>query len=237
MSGAPAVLDRPAPAGIQTDPEALAAPLPRHRPAFGLFQKLMLSIFGLGVLGSVIGHGTMASFTAATVNPGTSFTAGTLLMSNSKSASCTQVSYNSNCGAALSLTNMTAGQSTSGTLTITNSGAAPATTVTLTTLNATTTGLGAYLNITIHDDTTNKCIYGAASVPAAGACTDISALTSQAATTAFSNVGPLSIPASSGSQWTANEAHTFTVTVQVANNVGVPASSSASIDFRWDASQ
>jgi predicted ribosomally synthesized peptide with SipW-like signal peptide len=219
-------------------PQLPPAPTPaKRRPTFGLFQKVLLSMFGLGIMGSVIGHGTMASFTATSTNPGTTFTAGTLLMTNSKSTSCTQVTYGGNCGTALSLSNMSAGQSTSGTLTITNSGAAKATTMTLTTLNATTTGLGAYLNMTIHDDATNKCIYGAAGLPAAGACDVITALTSQVAQDAFTNTGPLTIPASSGSQWTANEAHTFTVTVQVANNVGVPASATATIDFQWDAAQ
>src|SRR6266567_2019892 len=52
-------------------------------------RKLLLSLMGIGAIGGLASVGTLstvANFTATTVNPSESFTAGTLRMSNSMNA-------------------------------------------------------------------------------------------------------------------------------------------------------
>src|SRR5581483_4252601 len=48
----------------------------------GVFKKVCLTVMGVGVVGSLVSVGTFATFTATTVNPGNSFSAGTLLITN-----------------------------------------------------------------------------------------------------------------------------------------------------------
>lgn len=51
-----------------------------------LTKKILVSLLGLGVVGSLVGMGTFASFTAQTTNPSNTFATGTLVLSNQKNA-------------------------------------------------------------------------------------------------------------------------------------------------------
>lgn len=47
-------------------------------------KKILLSLIGIGIVGSLIGMGTFASFTATTTNPGNTFSTGTLSITTSR---------------------------------------------------------------------------------------------------------------------------------------------------------
>ena len=51
-----------------------------------LTKKILLSVLGVGVVGSLVGMGTFASFTATVTNPNNSFSTGTLALDTHRGA-------------------------------------------------------------------------------------------------------------------------------------------------------
>ena len=98
-------------------------------------RKALVSILVVGVAGSVAGSGTFSAFSSTTANPGNSFTAGTVTISDNDSGS-----------SMLSLSNAKPGDSTTGCITTTYTGSLSANVR----LYASTTGtLAPYLNLTV----------------------------------------------------------------------------------------
>src|SRR5579883_3372137 len=88
------------PAPEAAAPSAVEPPSTRSA-ALGLFRKLLLTLIGIGVIGSAIGGSMMtthSAFTTTVVNPSNTFAAGTLKMTNSASSNCTRVAASA-CGA------------------------------------------------------------------------------------------------------------------------------------------
>ena len=237
---------RPSPGPKQpsssTTPRLRAAKARRLGVPGGLWlaTRLCLSAAALGLAGLVVGRGTLASFNATTTNPGNTFSTASVLMSNAGTSPCTAVT-SGNCGTVSlsSNTAMSPGSIATGTITITNSGSAPATMTLTASLDSayTTSGFNAYLNLTIHDDSSGYCVYGTASPPTNGACDNLTGLTTQQANDAFPGstaIGPLALPAMAGPNqpWLAPEAHVLTVTVEVIDST-VPSSATGSLDLSW----
>lgn len=107
-----------------------------------LTKKILLSVLGLGVVGSLVGMGTFASFTATASNPSNTFTTGTLTLDT------LNASGNSVGGASfMSLSSLKPGDTKSEFLTIKNTGSLPIASYTLAT-SASTSSL-------LDTDTTN----------------------------------------------------------------------------------
>jgi len=210
------------------------------RPSLRLtvLTRACVSALCIGSTAAFVVHGTYAKFNAVTANVGT-FSSGSVLMTNAGTSVCTQVT-SGNCGTTIlsSNTGMSPGDVGTGTITITNSGTAAATMVLLGAKNAgTSTGFNAFLNLTIHDDSSGYCVYGHASLPFNGACDTVSGLTAQQAADAFpsTNTGSLALPGlgGAGTAWAASEVHNLTVTVEVINSGSVGTSQTGSLDLSW----
>ncbi|MHB8618928.1 MAG: hypothetical protein ACYDAG_05030 [Chloroflexota bacterium] len=205
-----------------------------------LLMRLSLSLLCLAATGVLLRHTTTAALNATTQNGGTTLTAGTVLMSNAGSQPCSSVN-GGNCGSVVMSSNtaMAPGSIASGTIAVTNTGTLPALMSLTVSLNSTytTSGFNAYLNLTIHDDTSGYCIYGTVSPPTNGPCDNLTLLTSQQPNDAFpgaSAIGPLALPALAGPNqpWAAPEAHTLTVTVEVVDST-IPSTATGSLDLSW----
>ena len=210
----------------------------RPSGARSLVKKLLLSLFGLGLIGSVVGAGSFASFNASVTNAGNTFATGTLTLT-----STSIVLSNA--------TGMAPGDIATGTLTITNSGSLTGSMALAASRDAATTGsLTNYVNLTIFDNTTGYCIYGHTSLPYYGACDSLAGLTAAGTNEAFPNsvttTGALTVPGCNSSSpsvgcsignWALNEAHSFTVTVEMFNTASLPTGSIASVDLNWTATQ
>lgn len=149
------------------------------------FKKLLLTMLGLGVVGSLVSVGTFGFFQAQVTNPGNSFSAGTLGLTSGTGTCAAQTSFNATCGT-FTLTVPTAGlepgttaaSNASATLSIGPAGTLAPSSVKLlfssvtgiaNTLTAqcqvngtpnTCSNLTGILNITIFDATTSTCLYG-----------------------------------------------------------------------------
>ena len=190
----------------------------------------------IGTLGGVIGGNTLANYRATATNSSNTFSTGTLVMTN---GSCTAVSSGTNCGSLFSVTGMIPSSTSSSNVHIVNSGTLPSTMLlSLTNLSA-TNSLNSYMNMTIYDTTTSKCLYGKTgqSLPYSGACDTITNLSSQQTATQFAAVGPLTIPGSGGAQWAAAQAHDITISVQLIASASVPGNSTVSADVQWSSTQ
>lgn len=98
-----------------------------------LTKKILVSLLGLGVVGSLVGMGTFASFTAQTTNPSNTFATGTLVLSNkvdsvsaclsTGAGTTTDTNINANCTTLVALTNKKPGDTaTTANITIKNEG-------------------------------------------------------------------------------------------------------------------
>lgn len=221
------------------------------------FKKLLLTMLGLGVVGSLVSVGTFASFTATATNTGNSFAAGTLQITT---GSCSKVSSGPNpcTGASVTATNMKPGGTTAtGTVLVKNDGSLPGTyTLTLNNVtetpgtcgigaNTTCVGLGAGANpimISVQGDNNGSagaayCVFGkGGATPASGVCDTLAD-----ATTAdnFATFGPSAVPgASAAAQWAAAESHTFTVSVYLPTAAtNIYQGGAVSFDLVWNAAQ
>ena len=232
-----------------------------------LGKRVLLSLLAVGVLGSGVGVGTFATFSATTTNPSNTFTAGTLQMTNS--SGCTSAVSGTNDCTAISFSTPAAGISPgsvyTGSVTIANTGTL-AGTYTLTLNNvasaagtcgtgsceALTSTTGGYpLQITILDSkgaaaAGQRCIFGqgAGSSAADGACATLSAggdgdaaYRLTAANTALAS-GRALLGDSAASQWPAAESHTYTIKVLFPNSAGnTYQGANASFDLVWAAAQ
>jgi hypothetical protein len=155
--------------------------------------------------------GTFGSFTASASNPGNSVQAGTVHMADNVTGALTL----SGLSTPYSTTNMEPGQSVHGTVTITNSGSLPATaTVAVTNTSGTVTPASDW-TLKIVDDN-NNVIYN----------------------NNLANFSATALPATTGSNWAAGEAHTYTVTVGLASSAANEAQSSApSFELDWASTQ
>ena len=94
---------------------ATAAAAPAARNRFGTTKKLLVLASLAGIIAFVVGGSTFATFGAETVNPGSTFSSGTLTMSNtvqggaqqpcSSNSSASQDNFNAACDAILTVTN------------------------------------------------------------------------------------------------------------------------------------
>ena len=202
------------PAATYTDAQVLRA---RRRSRL-LRLKISLTVLACGLASAGIFAGSYASWTAQTTNPGNSVTAGTLTMSNSKSAS-----------AVFSGTNVKPGDTNSGTVTVANTGSLPMT-VGLTQDTVSATGIEASLRWSLHDDTRNWCVWPSNS---AGACGSLGVWNAAATLTSFAM--PNSV---GGAQWAAAESHTFTATWQLlASSANSDQGKAGSFRLVWDGIQ
>jgi predicted ribosomally synthesized peptide with SipW-like signal peptide len=170
----------------------------RRRPGGPL--RISLTILAIGVATAGIIAGSFASWNAQSTNPGNAVAAGTLTLGNNKSAA-----------SVFSATNVKPGDTGSSTVVISNTGSIPMS-VSLTQDTLTSTGIEASLGLKVHDDTRNWCYWP---LPAAsGACG-----ASYGAWNASGTFSAFPIPATSGAaQWPAAQAHTFTISWQLATS-------------------
>ncbi|MHB8618930.1 MAG: hypothetical protein ACYDAG_05040 [Chloroflexota bacterium] len=207
------------------------------------FQKILLTLLGVGAVGSLLGAGTFAGFSAQTTNNANTISAGTLVMTNAPAGvaptGCSQTSGNVDCGKVVNVTaaaGLAPGGVATGTVTVTNSGTLPAAyTLTVNGLaglpgsptsvcgggSCSSNGLAGILNVTIHDAFgAGYCLYGnPGAAPAAGACDDITTgpPAAQNPTDAIQSIPTtaITIPgAGTAGKWAVGEVHTFTITVE-----------------------
>lgn len=157
---------------------------------FGTSVRATLTVVALGVATAGILAGSYAAWTAQTSNVNSAVTAGTLTMGNSKAAS-----------AVFTATDVKPGDTGSDTVTVQNTGSIPMS-VRLTQDQLAGTGIESSLRLSIHDDTSNRCIHPTDS---AGACATRGAWNASLAN--FPVVHAAGTP-----QWPANASHTFTLT-------------------------
>lgn len=224
-------------------PAAGDAPRPR-RSSLGFARKVLLSLLGFAVISSAVGGSMMtthSSFTASIVNPGNTFAAGTLTMTND-AGSCSGV-VASACGAlTYSGGSLNPGSTNAGHVAITNSGTLPATLYLSLQNPQTTDGTGngtlfrSYLNLTVTKDSADgTCVYGLGtsssycptsasfgsgtySGSTDGSCPNTCA--PNFPTSGFPSSGPgISLTGSGGngcaSCWAPGESHTFYVTAEL----------------------
>lgn len=153
---------------------------------------MFLTVLGIGLATGTTVVGSYASWTSQSTNPGSGVTAGTLTMSNDKSAA-----------AVFTATNVKPGDTGSDTVTVGNTGSIPMT-VSLTQDTISATGIEASLRVSLYDAGRDYC-YFPDNDP--GPCV---------AYGAWSGIGTQAIAnASGGAQWAASESHTFTVSWQL----------------------
>lgn len=195
-------------------------------------RKIALTVLALGIASSAVVFGSLAAWTAQTTNPGNTVTAGKLTMGNS------------NTGAPILTTNVTnvvPGDSSSDTVTITNTSSGNMA-VDLTQSNVTDGMTDAHnvMKFTLHDDTTDTCIYPAAAF-GTGACPAITSGLAGAGWDATASLSSLAVDGSGGaaSNWAAAEAHTFTVAWEYTDDTTVDNSTNgsnptSSFDIAWN---
>lgn len=151
-----------------------------------LLKKILLSLMGLGIAGSLFGMGTYASFNASTSNNSNTFQTGTIVIKQTSAGLTPNPCYSTNdksatgspgtstiaCGAFFTVTNLKPGDTnTASTITIRNDGTLPATmtlALTCTPGNASTTNNGSgdlcaqfEMYVQANDGATNRqCVYG-----------------------------------------------------------------------------
>ena len=138
-------------------------------------KKVAMSVLALGVASAAVVYGSFAAWTAQTTNPGNSVTTGTLTMTNSKNAAAVFTAA----------TNAKPGDTGGSTVTVTNTGSVAMSTVKLSQGSITNT-VGTDLQLKIHDDTTNRCIWPTQS---AGACAGFGTWDASATLTNFNVQG------------------------------------------------
>lgn len=179
--------------------------------------RLPLTLIALGVATALGLGGSLAAWTAQTTNPGSSVTAGTLDLTNSKEAA-----------AVFSASNVVPGDTGQDTVTITNDGTVPMT-VLLSQDQLTATGIEASLGLKVYDQTRNHCYWP---LDQPGACP-----AAYGAWDATASLTSLPVAASDGSpQWPAGEAHTFTISWELAaTSPNSDQGKTGSFRFTWDA--
>lgn len=182
--------------------------------AFGKAARVAAAITLAGVAGTTalaVTPGTFGGFTASQTNPGNTVKAGTVVMTDSVSGALTFGGLS----LPYSSTNMQPGQSVNGTVTITNSGTLPVT-ATLAVVSVTGT-------VTPATDWTLKVVDENSHVIYNGNLAAVAAT---------------ALPATTGSNWAAGEAHTYTVTVGLASTAGNEAqASNPSFELDWASAQ
>lgn len=208
----------------------------------------------VGLLGSLVG-GTFASFTAQTTNGASTFATGTLVLSDSKSGGTTCLSTgggntdtNANSTGCDSLINGSVrkpGDSTSSVVAIADAGSIGAATSELWSsacANSDAAGESYHgtglpcgtVQLTIHDDTNNRCIYPTTTfgVAQAGACTP-SATKTLADFATNSNAAHIALGALA-----AGSSVSYTITATLPATAGNNMQGrTASIDFNWKLNQ
>jgi hypothetical protein len=162
----------------------------RRRPVARM--KVALTVLALGLATAGVFAGSHASWTASSSNPSNSVMAGTLTMSNDKSAAAVF----------MAATNAKPGDTGSGVVRVRNTGSIPMT-VGLLQDSLTSTGIESSLNISVHDDARDWCYWP---TTGSGPCSTYGAFN------ASGTLAPVTIlNSSNGAQWAANEYHDFTV--------------------------
>jgi hypothetical protein len=181
-------------------------------------KKIAISVLALGAASAAVVFGSYAAWTAQTTNPGNSVATGSLTMTNSKDASAVFAAA----------TDAKPGDTGGSTVTLTNTGTTALSSVQLTQNNITNT-VGATMELQIHDDTTNRCIWPTDS---AGACGGYG--TWNAGLTSFN----IKDAGGATDNWAVSEAHTFTVNWRFNSSAGnATQSQNASFDLVWDGVQ
>jgi predicted ribosomally synthesized peptide with SipW-like signal peptide len=195
-------------------------------------RKIAMTVLALGIASSAVVFGSLAAWTAQTTNPGNTVTAGKLTMGNSKDAAPILTT---------NVANVVPGDASSDTVTITNTSTGDMT-VDLTQSNVTDGMTDAHnvMKFTVHDDTTDTCLYPAAAY-GAGACPAITAVLAGAGWDATAAIASLNVPGTAGaaSDWAAAEAHTFTVAWEYTDDGTVDNSTNgtnptSSFDMAWN---
>ncbi len=192
-----------------------------------LLRKLVLSTLVLGAVGLVAGFGTFSSFSSVTTNPGNSFTAGTVAISDNDGGT-----------AMLSLAAAKPGDADTSCITITYTGTLDSAVHLYGTLSG---SLPQYLTLTV--------TRGTASAPTFDTCTGFTAdatnyigqgagVVYSGALSAFpaSWAAGLVDPAVGGGTetWATNEVHTYKLAVTL-QNANAAQGLSGSADFTWEA--
>ncbi|MEO6866656.1 MAG: hypothetical protein ABI200_01390 [Gaiellales bacterium] len=178
----------------------------------------MITLLAIGIATSAALFGSHASWTAQTTNPGNSVTAGTIQLDSSKPTG----------DWIFQAMDVLPGQSGSGAVTLTNNSAGPLT-VSLTQDQLSSSGIEASLGLKIHDDTRNWCYWP---VSQAGVCP--AAYGAWDATSSITNRA-LSA-AGGGAAWPTGEAHTFTISWQLAaSSPNSDQGKIGSFRLRWNA--
>lgn len=178
-------------------------------------MRLAVTALALGIATAGMIAGSFAAWTAQTSNPGNSVTAGTLTMSNNKDAT-----------SIFAATNVKPGDTGSNTVTVQNTGSVPLS-ASLTQDALSSSGIETSLGLKVHDDTRNWCYWP---TNAAGACATFGAWN------ASGTLAGLALPATDGSaQWPAGQAHTFTISWQLAlTSPNADQGKAGSFRFVWD---
>lgn len=182
--------------------------------AFGKAARVAAALTLAGVAGTTalaVTPGTFGGFTAGQSNPSNTVKAGTIVMTDSVSGALTFSGLSS----PYSSTNMQPGQSVNGTVMITNSGTLPATaTLAVSSVAGTVTPASDWTLKVV--DEANHTIYSGN----------------------LAAVAATSLPATTGVNWAAGEAHTYTVTVGLASSAGNEAQgSNPSFQLDWASAQ
>jgi len=180
----------------------------------------------LGVLGLVAGGGSYAAFSSSTANPGNSFAAGNVALSDNDAGA-----------ALLSLTGAGPGDSTTRCITVTYDGSLPATVR----LDGSVSGaLASHLELTVTRGTEAAPSFGSCSgftadssdyVGAGSGVVYSGTLASYPSSYASGIVDP--VPGSPAT-WTTSEAHTYRFTVSL-NDDPAAQGESATASFTWEA--
>jgi hypothetical protein len=207
------------------DPEQLALfdPAPRKRPharrGGRRVTRTLLTLLALGAATAGVMAGSFAAWTAQSANPGNQVKAGTLTMTNSRSAAYV-----------FSATNVVPGDTGSGTVTVANTGSIPMA-VKLTQDQVSSTGIEASLGLKVHDDTRNWCYWPVAQ---SGACP-----ATYGAWSATGTLSSLQLPATSGAAtWPAGQSHAFTISwTLLATSPNSDQGKTGSFRLVWDGTQ
>ncbi|MCB0879236.1 MAG: SipW-dependent-type signal peptide-containing protein [Thermoleophilia bacterium] len=199
-------------------------------------RKVALTVLALGAATAAVVFGSLAAWTARTTNPNNTITAGKLTMGNDKDAAPVLTT---------NVTGVVPGDGDSDTVTITNTstGAMSVALTQLTPVDNMSDGDNV-MKFTVHDDTTDTCLYPAAAF-GSGACPAIDSALAGAgwdATSVFDGSTAIAGTGGAASDWAASEAHTFTVAWAytddgVVNNAKNGTNPTATFDLQWDGTQ
>jgi predicted ribosomally synthesized peptide with SipW-like signal peptide len=202
----------------------LPAPRAREGEGWRAHVRIPLTILAIGLATASVIGGSFAAWTAQTMNPGNQVSAGTLAITNDKSAT-----------SVFSASNVVPGDTGSGTVRIENSGTVPAA-VMLTQDTLTGGSIAASLRLKVHDQTRNWCYWP---VNQAGACPLTGGVDGDGygAWNASATLAALPLAATSGAaKWPAAEAHTFSISWKLAaSSPNGDQGQSASFRLVWDA--